>query len=331
MFDFLKSKKPKPAETAEHSGAEKPTLSWSDRFKSGVLSSSIRALFSSNPKLNDELIDDLETCLLQSDVGVKACDRFISPLRQKLKRREFENADALLQELRAQMKASIEPIAQSLFIDPLKRPFVILTVGVNGVGKTTTIGKLARFFQLHGQRVMLAAGDTFRAAAVEQLKTWGERNKITVIAQGQDADSASVIFDALQAAQAKAADVLIADTAGRLHTQQGLMAELGKVARVMKKLDDSAPHEILMVIDGTTGQNAISQVRQFSQAVPVSGLVITKLDGSAKGGIVFALASEFGIPIRFIGTGESADDLQVFDAEQFVDALLPTNLQARNG
>jgi len=205
-------------------------------------------------------------------------------------------------------------------------PFVILMVGVNGVGKTTTIGKLARHFQHDGRSVVLAAGDTFRAAAVEQLKTWGERNDVPVIAQGSGADSASVIFDALQSSRARGIDVLIADTAGRLHTQGGLMDELAKIRRVLAKLDADAPHEVLLVIDGTTGQNAINQVRQFRQAIGVTGLVVTKLDGTAKGGVVFALAKEFGLPIRYVGLGETADDLRVFDAAAFVDGLLPASL-----
>jgi len=203
---------------------------------------------------------------------------------------------------------------------------VILTVGINGVGKTTTIGKLARRFSDEGRAVMLAAGDTFRAAAVQQLMTWGERNKVPVVSQGQDADAASVIFDALQAARSRGTKVLIADTAGRLHTQGGLMDELGKIGRVMKKLDATAPHEVLMVIDGTTGQNAISQVRQFRDTAGVTGLVVTKLDGTAKGGVMFALAREFGLPIRYVGLGETATDLRVFDAEAFVDGLLPASL-----
>jgi fused signal recognition particle receptor len=203
---------------------------------------------------------------------------------------------------------------------------VLLTVGVNGVGKTTTIGKLARRFKDQGHSLMLAAGDTFRAAAVAQLQAWGERNGVPVVAQGQNADAASVAFDALQAAQARGIEILIADTAGRLHTQQGLMAELGKIRRVLGKLDPAAPHEVLMVIDGTTGQNALSQLRQFHAAVGVTGLVVTKLDGTAKGGVVFALAREFGIPIRYAGIGERPEDLRVFDAGAFVDALLPSSL-----
>ena len=245
-----------------------------------------------------------------------------------MKSREFADAQALLQALRAELIALLAPVAIPLQIDASRKPFVVLTVGVNGVGKTTTIGKLARRFKEQGHGLMLAAGDTFRAAAVAQLQAWGDRNGVPVIAQGQDADAASVAFDALQAARARGIDVLIADTAGRLHTQQGLMAELGKIRRVLGKLDPDAPHEVLMVIDGTTGQNALSQLRQFHAAVGVTGLVVTKLDGTAKGGVVFALAREFGIPIRYAGIGERSEDLRVFDAEAFVDALLPDALGA---
>jgi fused signal recognition particle receptor len=229
-----------------------------------------------------------------------------------------------LQALRQELVALLKPVQQPLDISGHK-PHVVLIVGINGAGKTTTIGKLARRWRDDGRQVILAAGDTFRAAAVEQLKTWGDRNQVPVISQGQDADAASVIFDALQAARSRNADVLIADTAGRLHTQGGLMDELGKIARVLKKLDADAPHEVLMVIDGTTGQNAVNQVRQFRQIVGVTGLVVTKLDGTAKGGVVFALAREFGLPIRFVGLGETATDLRVFDAQSYVDGLLPAD------
>jgi len=240
-------------------------------------------------------------------------------------KREFADAGDLLKALRRELVALLKPVEKPLDVST-SAPFVILTVGINGVGKTTTIGKLARRYSDEGRSVMLAAGDTFRAAAVEQLKTWGERNKVPVVSQGQDADSASVIFDALQAARSRGTQVLIADTAGRLHTQGGLMDELGKIGRVMKKLDAAAPHEVLMVIDGTTGQNAISQLRQFRDTAGVTGLVVTKLDGTAKGGVMFALAREFKLPIRYVGLGETATDLRVFDAEAFVDGLLPASL-----
>jgi fused signal recognition particle receptor len=259
---------------------------------------------------------------------VTATTALIEGLRRRMKAREFTDATALLAALRADLIALLRPVAQPLRIDAAARPFVLLTVGVNGVGKTTTIGKLAKRFRDENRALMLAAGDTFRAAAVAQLQAWGERNGVPVIAQGQNADAASVAFDALQAAKARGIEVLIADTAGRLHTQQGLMAELGKIKRVLQKVDASAPHEVLMVIDGTTGQNALSQLRQFNAAVGVTGLVVTKLDGTAKGGVVFALAREFGIPIRYAGIGERPEDLRVFDAEAFVDALLPEALGA---
>jgi len=297
-----------------------------DTVGGSLFARSLGGLFSRHPKLDDDLLDEIETALISADVGVTATTELVEKLRKRLKAREFADAGALLAALRADLLAMLAPIAKPLVIDPAQRPFVILTVGVNGVGKTTTIGKLARRFQLDGHTLMLAAGDTFRAAAVEQLKIWGERNDVVVIAQGQNADAASVAFDALQAAKARGFDVLIADTAGRLHTQGGLMAELGKIRRVLSKLDESAPQEVLMVIDGTTGQNALSQLRAFHQAVGITGLVVTKLDGTAKGGVLFALAREFGIPIRFVGLGEKLEDLRVFDPEAFVDALLPEAL-----
>ena len=287
---------------------------------------SLGGLFSRNPRLDDDLLDEIETALLTADVGIAASTELVEKLRKRMKAREFADANALLAALRAELVAMLAPVAVPLRIEGAARPFVILTVGVNGVGKTTTIGKLAHRFKQQGHSLMLAAGDTFRAAAVAQLQAWGERNGVPVVAQGQDADAASVAFDALQAAKARGIEVLVADTAGRLHTQQGLMAELGKIRRVLGKLDPDAPHEVLMVIDGTTGQNALSQLRQFHAAVNVTGLVVTKLDGTAKGGVVFALAREFGIPIRYAGVGEGREDLREFDPEAFVDALLPASL-----
>ena len=318
---------PAPAATppeAPPAPAGKP--GWRERLRGSAFARSFGGLFSRNPKLDDDLLDEIETALLTADVGVAATTQLIEGLRKRMKSREFADANALLAALRAELVALLQPVARPLAIDAGAKPFVILTVGVNGVGKTTTIGKLARRFRDEGRSLMLAAGDTFRAAAVAQLQAWGERNGVTVIAQGQDADPASVAFDALQAAKSRGTEVLIADTAGRLHTQGGLMAELGKIRRVLGKLDPTAPHEVLMVIDGTTGQNALSQLRQFHAAVGVTGLVVTKLDGTAKGGVVFALAREFGIPIRFAGIGERPEDLRVFDAEAFVDALLPEAL-----
>ena len=303
-----------------------PKPSWRDRFARSVFNRDIRDLFKRHPQLDDALLDELETTLIGADVGVAASTALIEALRRRMAKREFADADALLAALRCELIAIVAPVAQPLRIDTARKPFVILMVGVNGVGKTTTIGKLARHFQQAGHSIMLAAGDTFRAAAVEQLKTWGERNNVPVLAQGSGADSASVIFDALQSARSRAIDVLIADTAGRLHTQGGLMDELAKIRRVLAKLDPAAPHEALLVIDGTTGQNAVNQVRQFRSGVGVSGLVITKLDGTAKGGIVFALAQEFGVPIRYVGLGETLEDLREFDPAAFVDGLLPATL-----
>ena len=300
--------------------------SWRERFAGSILNRDIRTLFSRNPRLDDELLDEVETILLSADVGVAATGELVESLRKRMHLHEFADATALLSALRADMTAMLAHVTAPLAIDGTQRPFVILMVGVNGVGKTTTIGKLARRFQSQGLDVLLAAGDTFRAAAVEQLKTWGDRNGVPVVAQGSGADSASVIFDALQSARSRNVDVLIADTAGRLHTQSGLMDELAKVRRVLGKLDPAAPHEVLLVIDGTTGQNAINQVRQFRAAIGVNGLVVTKLDGTAKGGVMFALAKEFGLPIRFIGLGETAEDLQEFAPALFVDALLPADL-----
>jgi len=319
---------------SEQAGAEKPEApaeetrkpTWRERLAGSVLNRDIRDLFARHPKLDESLLDDLETILIGADIGVAASTELIDGLRARLAKREFADAGALLAALRSELIALLAPVARPLRIDAAHKPFVILAVGVNGVGKTTTIGKLARHLQNEGHVVVLAAGDTFRAAAVEQLKTWGERNGVAVIAQGSGADSASVIFDALQSAKSKGADVLIADTAGRLHTQGGLMDELAKIRRVLGKLDAQAPHEALLVIDGTTGQNAINQVRQFKQAIGVSGLVVTKLDGTAKGGVVFALAREFGLPIRYVGLGETLGDLREFDATAFVDGLLPESL-----
>jgi fused signal recognition particle receptor len=311
-----------PAETAAPEAPAK--RSWRERLSGSGFARGLTTLFARNPKLDDSLLDELETTLITADVGIEASTSLVENLRRRMHKREFADATALLKALRQELITQLLPVQKPLDIGG-RKPFVVLTVGINGVGKTTTIGKLARRWRDEHKQVLLAAGDTFRAAAVEQLKTWGERNQVPVISQGQDADAASVIFDALQAARSRNADVLIADTAGRLHTQGGLMDELGKIARVLKKLDADAPHEVLMVIDGTTGQNAVNQVRQFRQIVGVTGLVVTKLDGTAKGGVIFALAREFGLPIRFVGLGETATDLRVFDAEAYVDGLLPAD------
>ncbi len=274
-------------------------------------------------EIDDDLLEELETQLLVADVGVEATQALIQELTQRMSRKELKDGDALFAALAEQMQQLLEPVSAPLSLpEKTSGPFVILMVGVNGVGKTTTIGKLAGRFQAQGKSVMLAAGDTFRAAAVEQLQTWGERHQVPVIAQHTGADSASVLFDALQAAQARDVDVLIADTAGRLHTKSNLMEELKKVVRVMQKLNPDAPHEIMLVVDAGTGQNALSQAQEFHQAVGLHGITLTKLDGTAKGGIIFALAKQLGVPIRFIGVGEQAQDLRAFNAEEFIEALL---------
>ena len=281
----------------------------------------IANLIQGKKQIDAELLDEIEMVLLSADVGVEATDRIIQNLTEQVNRKTLKDPQALMETLRQQLLEILAPVSQPLQVDAAKQPFVILIVGVNGVGKTTTIGKLAKKFQQEGKSVMLAAGDTFRAAAVEQLQTWGARNNVPVIAQQTGADSAAVIYDALQSAKAKGVDVLIADTAGRLHTQSNLMEELKKIKRVMAKLDETTPHEVMLVIDASTGQNAINQAKLFNEAVGLSGLTLTKLDGTAKGGIVVALAERFGIPIRYIGVGEGIDDLQTFDAKAFVNAL----------
>lgn len=297
------------------------------RMKSGLsktrqgLGKGLADLLVGRKEIDDEIFEEIETQLLVADVGIEATDVIISALTEKVGREELIDADALYEALQEELRKLLRPVDQPLMIDRSKKPYVILMVGVNGVGKTTTIGKLAHRFQGQGLSVMLAAGDTFRAAAVEQLQVWGERNNIPVIAQHTGADSASVIFDAVQAAQSRGTDVLIADTAGRLHTKSHLMEELSKVLRVMRKLSPDAPHEVLLVLDAGTGQNAINQAKEFRNVVGVSGLALTKLDGTAKGGVLFALAKATGLPIRFIGVGEQLEDLRPFEAEKFVQAL----------
>ncbi|MEX5610346.1 signal recognition particle-docking protein FtsY, partial [Pseudomonas protegens] len=307
--------------------AEESKIGFFARLKQGLSKTSasigegMASLFLGKKAIDDELLEDLETRLLTADVGVEATSVIIQNLTQKVARKQLTDSDALYASLQAELTSMLKPVEQPLQIVAQNKPFVILVVGVNGAGKTTTIGKLAKKLQLEGKKVMLAAGDTFRAAAVEQLQVWGERNKIPVIAQHTGADSASVIFDAVQAAKARGIDVLIADTAGRLHTKDNLMEELKKVRRVIGKLDADAPHEVLLVLDAGTGQNAINQAKQFNQTVQLSGLALTKLDGTAKGGVIFALAKQFGLPIRYIGVGEGIDDLRTFEAEPFVQAL----------
>ncbi|KAA5522386.1 signal recognition particle-docking protein FtsY [Haemophilus seminalis] len=272
-------------------------------------------------KIDDELFEKLEEQLLIADIGVPTTSKIIKNLTEHASRKELQDAELLYQQLKVEMADILEPVAQSLVIDTTKKPYVILMVGVNGVGKTTTIGKLARKFQAEGKSVMLAAGDTFRAAAVEQLQVWGERNHIPVVAQSTGSDSASVIFDAMQSAAARNIDILIADTAGRLQNKNNLMDELKKIVRVMKKYDETAPHEIMLTLDAGTGQNAISQAKLFNEAVGLTGISLTKLDGTAKGGVIFAIADQFKLPIRYIGVGEKIEDLREFNAKEFIEAL----------
>ncbi|WP_363928982.1 signal recognition particle-docking protein FtsY [Thiocapsa sp.] len=279
-------------------------------------------LFIGRKRIDDDLMEELETLLLTADVGVPTTARIMEDLASRVKRKSLADPRALLHALKGELRAVLQAADAPVRQPAPGRPQVILMVGVNGAGKTTTIGKLAKRLQEEGNSVILAAGDTFRAAAVEQLQTWGERNRVSVVAQQTGADSASVIFDALQAATARGADVLIADTAGRLHTKSNLMEELAKVARVMKKIDPEAPHEVMLVVDATTGQNALSQAIHFHQAIGLTGITLTKLDGTAKGGILFAIADRLKVPIRFIGVGETIDDLRPFDADEFLDALL---------
>ncbi|BDX04693.1 hypothetical protein MACH26_02140 [Planctobacterium marinum] len=305
---------------------EQPQENFFTRLKRGLaktgdsIGSGMANLFLGK-NIDDDLFEELETQLLTADLGVETTTKIIDELTDLASRSQLKNADELYPVLKNHMRDMLSSVSAPLEIDGSKSPYVILMVGVNGVGKTTTIGKLAKQLKSQGKSVMLAAGDTFRAAAVEQLQVWGERNDIPVIAQHTGADSASVLFDALQSAKARNADVLIADTAGRLQNKDNLMEELKKVVRVMKKLDPEAPHEVMLTLDAGTGQNAVSQMNLFSEAVGITGITLTKLDGTAKGGVIFALADKFQTPVRFIGVGEGIDDLQTFDANTFVDAL----------
>lgn len=306
---------------------EQAPESFFDRLKSGLkrtrgqFAEGIGDLFLGKKAIDDDLLEELETLLLMADVGIEATQDIIKSLTEQVSRKSLKDSEALLVALQETLTDLLEPVSKPLEIKSDEGPFVLLIVGVNGVGKTTTIGKLAKQFQKQGKSVMLAAGDTFRAAAVEQLQVWGERNDIPVVAQHTGADSASVIFDALESAKARDIDILIADTAGRLHTSGNLMDELSKVKRVMGKLDETAPHEVMLVLDAGTGQNAINQAKEFHQAVNVTGLTLTKLDGTAKGGVIFAIARLLGIPVRYIGVGEQIDDLRQFDHADFVKAL----------
>ncbi|HKK56495.1 signal recognition particle-docking protein FtsY [Marinobacter sp.] len=313
---------------------EAPAVSVFERVRRGLgktranLTGGFSDLFSRGKKIDADLLEEIETTLLMADVGVTATTEIIESLTDKMQRNQLKDGDALRTALRDQLHQLLAEVSHPLDLNIGKKPYVMLMVGVNGVGKTTTIGKLTKLFQQDGKSVMLAAGDTFRAAAVEQLQVWGERNKVPVIAQHTGADSASVIFDAVQSAQSRGVDVVIADTAGRLQNKDNLMTELEKVVRVMKKLDATAPHEVMLVLDAGTGQNALSQARVFQQAVGVTGITLTKLDGTAKGGIVFAIARQLQLPIRYIGVGEQMDDLRSFDARTFVDALFDETPEA---
>jgi len=327
---------PAPKPQLVEAPAPVPTLGWLGRIRAGLsktragLAEGLGTLFLGGKRLDDTLLEELETRLLVADVGLDATRRILDGLTEKLGRKDLLTPEVVMDTLAADMTALLAPCEQPLRIPgDGPKPFVILVVGINGAGKTTTIGKLAHHLKAEGRSVLLAAGDTFRAAAVEQLQTWGARNDVPVVAQHTGADSASVIFDAVAAGQARGMDVVIADTAGRLHTQSNLMQELAKIKRVLAKLDPAAPHEVLLVVDGGTGQNALNQAQQFHQAVGLTGVAITKLDGTAKGGMLFAIAQKLGVPIRFIGVGEAIEDLQPFVARDFVAALL--GLDAADG
>lgn len=324
MFGFLHRKKDTPESPPQQAPTQGMLASLHDRLSKTRhnLTDGMADLVLGKKAIDEELLEALEERLLLADVGVEATTRIISDLTTRASRKELKDAEALFEALCEDMASILSKCERPLVIDRSKTPYVILIVGINGAGKTTTIGKLAKRFQEQGHSVMLAAGDTFRAAAVEQLQTWGERNNIPVVAQGTGSDAASVIYDAVASAKAKNIDILIADTAGRLHTQTNLMDELIKIKRVMAKLDNSAPHETLLVLDAGFGQNGLVQARQFHDAMGLSGLALTKLDGTAKGGIVFAIAEKLGTPIRFIGVGEGIEDLREFNAKDFVDALL---------
>ncbi|MFA0348662.1 signal recognition particle-docking protein FtsY [Vibrio sp. 10N.222.55.C6] len=305
---------------------EKPTESFFARLKRSLsrtkanIGAGFFGLFKGK-QIDEDLFEELEEQLLIADVGMNTTVKIIENLTEKASRNDLKDGEALYGLLKEEMADILSQVEQPLVVDTTKTPYVILMVGVNGVGKTTTIGKLAKQFQNEGKKVMLAAGDTFRAAAVEQLQVWGQRNDVPVIAQHTGADSASVIYDAIEAAKARGVDVVIADTAGRLQNKSNLMEELRKIVRVMKKIDDSAPHEIMLTLDAGTGQNAISQAKLFSEVAPVTGITLTKLDGTAKGGVIFSIADQFQIPIRYIGVGEGIDDLRPFESKDFIEAL----------
>jgi len=325
MFGFNRDKSKADKGDTGQPDEQKPGLF--TRLKNGLrktrrgITAGLAGMVVGKKQIDDELLEELETRLLTADMGVEASQAVINNLTDRLKRKQLKDAQALFAALRENMLAILQPCEKNLAVAD-KQPFVVLMVGVNGAGKTTTIGKLAKKLQNEGKSVMLAAGDTFRAAAVEQLQAWGDRNKIPVVAHHSKADPAAVIYDAMQSAHAKKVNVLLADTAGRLHTQSNLMEELSKVKRVAAKFDPDAPHEVVLVLDASIGQNAINQAKQFHQAMGISGIVLTKMDGTAKGGVIFAIAKQLRLPIYFIGIGESIDDLRAFNAEQFVDAIL---------
>ncbi|OGO94025.1 MAG: signal recognition particle-docking protein FtsY [Coxiella sp. RIFCSPHIGHO2_12_FULL_42_15] len=329
MLDFLKSKKNKENQKSEPNktppaSPEKPK-GWLQRLSHGLkrtrhtLVEGLSSLILGKKYIDDALFDELEMLLLSADVGVETTHQILETLTQQVKRKELHDPEALLNALRTQLLTILEPCSQPLY--PSAKPFTLLMVGINGAGKTTSIAKIAHYFKQQNKQIILAAGDTFRAAAVEQLQIWGKRNNVPVISQQKGADSASVIFDAIQSAMAHNSDLLIADTAGRLHTQAHLMQELTKIKRVMAKLNPEAPHETMLVLDAGIGQNALTQAMEFHQAIGITGITLTKLDGTAKGGIIFAIANKMKLPIRFIGVGEQIDDLKPFDAHEFVDAL----------
>jgi len=337
MFNFLKRNKDKVTDVPQVADEQPPVaveIPQTDakpglfsRLKQGLqrtrsqLSEGLASLVLGKKEIDADLLEEIEERLLTSDIGTDATQRIVKDLTQRLARKQLDNPTALLLALKENLIELLKPCEQPLAAVAPGAPYVILMIGINGAGKTTTIGKIAKKLQAEGKKVMLAAGDTFRAAAVEQLQVWGERNQIPVIAQHSGADSASVIFDALQSAKARGMDVLIADTAGRLHTKDNLMEELKKIKRVMAKIDPTAPHETMLVLDAGTGQNALNQAQQFHEAIGITGLTITKLDGTAKGGMIFSIANRFKLPIRYIGVGESIDDLRPFTAEGFVTAL----------
>ncbi len=315
MLNFFKKNQDSDSEKEKNKSSLKDRL-----FKSKKkLGDGLSSLVIGKKKIDEDLLEELEVLLISSDIGIQTTDKVIESVRKKASRKELKDEDSLYELIKIELESLL--ITESSLEPSLESPFVILVVGINGAGKTTTIGKLAKLFQEEGKSVMLAAGDTFRAAAVEQLQVWGERNEIPVIAQKTGADAASVVYDAYQSAIAKKMDVLIADTAGRLHTQDNLMQELEKIKRVLKKHNENAPHETLLVIDGGSGQNAVQQANEFHKSIHLSGLAITKLDGTAKGGVLFSISDSLKLPIRFIGVGEAIEDLKPFNARDFVDAL----------